>query len=110
MEPDRLDDLCADRIDRVEARHRLLEDHRDLIAADALHLTLADLQEIAAAQLDGPALDRALGVGDEAEDRERRDALAAPALADDAERRAFGDLERDAIDGAEHAPLGAEAR
>ena len=30
----RLDDLEADRVDRVQRGHRLLEDHRDLLAAD----------------------------------------------------------------------------
>ena len=30
---DRLDDLLADPVDRVQRRHRVLEDHRDLVAA-----------------------------------------------------------------------------
>ena len=38
VEQDRLDDLVADGEDRVERGHRLLEDHRDLVAADLPHL------------------------------------------------------------------------
>ena len=33
----RLGDLLADGVDRVEARHRLLEDHGDVVAADLPH-------------------------------------------------------------------------
>ena len=40
--PDGLGDLLADRVHRVQRRHRLLEDHRDLVAADALHLAVAE--------------------------------------------------------------------
>ena len=36
MEPDRLDDLAADGVDRVERGHRLLEDHRDLVARGSI--------------------------------------------------------------------------
>ena len=35
VQPDRLADLVADREDRVQRGHRLLKDHRDLVAADA---------------------------------------------------------------------------
>jgi hypothetical protein len=34
VQPHRLHDLLAHREDRVQARHRLLKDHRDLVAAD----------------------------------------------------------------------------
>ena len=34
VEQDRLDELPADRVHRVQRRHRVLEDHRDLVAAD----------------------------------------------------------------------------
>ena len=42
VEPDRLGDLLADREDRVERGHRLLEDHRDVVAADLRHLVLVE--------------------------------------------------------------------
>ena len=41
---DRLGDLVADREDRVEASHRLLEDHRDLAAANSLILSVDSLR------------------------------------------------------------------
>ncbi|MCM3755429.1 hypothetical protein M3665_26265, partial [Bacillus licheniformis] len=41
VQHDRLADLRADRIQRVERRHRLLEDHRDVRAAQPAHLALA---------------------------------------------------------------------
>src|SRR5882724_2640433 len=34
MNPQRLTDLTADGQHRIEARHRLLEDHRNVVAAD----------------------------------------------------------------------------
>ena len=40
MQRERLGDLPADREHRVERRHRLLEDHRDVVAADVAHLAL----------------------------------------------------------------------
>ena len=44
MEANGLDDLPAHRVDGVEARHRLLEDHRDLVAANFAHLLFGELQ------------------------------------------------------------------
>ena len=40
MLPQRLDDLRADRVDRIERRHRLLEDHRDVVAAHLPQLSI----------------------------------------------------------------------
>src|SRR5690606_902827 len=34
VQPDRLDDLVADRVHRAEGGHRLLKDHRDLAASN----------------------------------------------------------------------------
>jgi hypothetical protein len=55
-----LDDLGTDRVDGVQRRHRLLEDHRDLPAADASHLVRADAGDLLAIQLDA-APDAAVG-------------------------------------------------
>lgn len=41
MPADRFDQLIADRIERIERCHRLLEDHADLAAADLVQLGLA---------------------------------------------------------------------
>ncbi len=41
VQSQRLDDLEPDRVDRVQGRHRLLEDDRDVVAADVAQLTVA---------------------------------------------------------------------
>ena len=41
MQRDGFDDLIADGVDRIQRRHRLLEDHRDVFAAHVPHLPLA---------------------------------------------------------------------
>ena len=51
----RLGDLVAAGEDRVERRHRLLEDHRDLVAADVAHLLSRDLEQVPAAQHHAPS-------------------------------------------------------
>ena len=48
----RLRDLVADREDRIERRHRLLEDQRDLGAAHLAHLALGERQQVAALEAD----------------------------------------------------------
>ena len=44
VQPHRLDELIADRVDRAERRHRLLRDQRDLAAADLPHRLAALVQ------------------------------------------------------------------
>ena len=81
--PDRLDDLVADPVDGVERGHRVLEDHRDPLAA---HLAAARLSlsvdQLLAVELHR-ALDPRVGRAGEADDRLRGDALARAGLADD---------------------------
>ena len=68
--------LIADREDRVERRHRLLEDERDLGAPDVAHLALGQRQQLA--PLEGHrAADDPAGRLNEPHDRQRRDRLAA---------------------------------
>ena len=52
MNTDCLDDLRADRIDRVERAHRLLEDHRDAVAAQRPALAVGEFQDILAVVFD----------------------------------------------------------
>ena len=82
MQRDRFDDLVADGVDGVERGHRLLEDHGDVFAADGAHLPLAQRSRSSAFQEDLPAEDLARRLGNEPEDRQRRDRFPAPALAD----------------------------
>ena len=85
-----LADLRADRVQRIERGHRLLEDHRDLAAADRAQLAVprpaagrAPAKRIAAGRL---------GAVDQAEDRQRGDRLARARFADEGEFLAGGDL------------------
>jgi len=47
-----LDDLEADRVHGVQSRHRLLEDHGDLLAAHRAQLALVEVADLATEQLD----------------------------------------------------------
>jgi hypothetical protein len=98
--PDRLGDLRPDRQGRVQRRHRILEDHRDLAAADVLELALGELGQVAPLVLDGAGDDLRRRLRDQAHDRERRHRLAAARLAHDPERLPLLDREADPVDGA----------
>ena len=100
-------DLPADLVDRVQRGHRVLEDHRDLGPAHALHLGLREPHQVAALVQDLAFEDR-VRVADQLHDRHHRDALARAGLADDAEHVPGLERERDAVDRAHDAVLGAE--
>src|SRR5438445_2612578 len=110
VEPERLDDLLADRVDRAERRHRLLRDQGDLGAADRAELGALRREP---RQIDGRrrvlleqdlAADDAAGRLDDLKDGLHRHALAAPALADGPDDLTGMHVEAHAIDRA-HEPL-----
>ena len=95
VQPQHLDDLVADGVHRRERRHRLLEDHRDLVAAHgadgaALRAQLGEIDRPChpGAVNSHRAGHDAAGRIDDLQDRARRHALARAAFADD--RRACG--------------------
>jgi len=96
------------RVQRVQRGHRLLEDHRDLVAADPLHLGLGERQQVAAAVADAPAGDPARRVRDEAQDGQRGDALAAAGFPHDAQGLATAQVEGEAVHRADRPGRGAE--
>src|SRR5690606_16251576 len=104
----------ADRVDRVERGHRVLEDHSDRVAAHRAHLALAEVEQvlraIAAVKQDLALDDLARRAGDQAHDRRGRHALAATGLADDAQRLPLVDVHRDAVDGVDDAGASEELR
>ena len=102
---DRLDDLLADGVDRIERGHRLLEDHRHLAAAQPAALVGRKPQHVAIAEQHRLGLDLARRARHQAHHRERRHALAAAGLADKADRASAGNAEADAVDGAEQAAI-----
>ncbi len=89
--------LVAQAHRRVERLHRVLVDHGDLVAAQLAQLLAALAQQLLPLELDAAALDVAIGP-QEVDHRPGGRALAAARLADDAERLAAGDLERDVLD------------
>ena len=64
--------------------------------------------EVDAVETDGAADDAAGRIGDEAHEGERRHALAATRLADDGQRLAALERERNAVDGLDQAGAGVE--
>jgi hypothetical protein len=52
MKLNRLDDLFADAMHGVERGHRLLENHRDIVAANLAHVLDGQLRQIAAFEQD----------------------------------------------------------
>ena len=81
MVDERLRDLEADGQHRIEARHRLLEDHGDPVAAHLAHLLLGKVEEVAALEQD-LARDAAVDRRHQPHDRQRGDALARAGFAD----------------------------
>src|SRR5690606_9149431 len=96
-----------DRPVRVQRSHRVLEDHRDRAAADPAQLALGEPEQLAPVQLRGAG--RAAVVREEPEQREHALALPGARLADDAERLAAIEIEREALDGVDVAVGGGEA-
>ena len=79
--------LAADLHRRIEARHRLLVDHRDLGAADRAQFLLRHLAHVPALEPDRSAGDLP-DVGEVAHDAERHGRLAAAGFADEPHRLA----------------------
>jgi len=68
MLPDRLDELVTDGQDRIERGHRVLEDHRDVLAPHPLHLALGQGRQIPAHETN-PTADNPCGrLGQETHD------------------------------------------
>jgi hypothetical protein len=103
VQADRLADLLADAEHRVERGHRLLEDHRQLVAAHVAHRGLVERQQVAAVERDRAADDASRRIRHQAHDRKRGHALAAARFADDGQGLAARKRKGQAVDGLEHA-------
>src|SRR6266699_3354716 len=99
MEADGFADLLADREDRVQRGHRLLKDHRDLVAADVANLFVVELDEVVAVEDDLTRYDAAGRDRKQAQDAEGANAFAATALADDREGFTLVDVVGDTVYG-----------
>ena len=98
VQHEHLGDLPADRRQRIERRHRLLEDHGDALAAQAAPFGRRRVLDLLSVEHDPTAAQRQRPL-EQAHDGERRDALSAARLADQPEGLAAADLERDLLDG-----------
>ena len=113
VQAQRLDDLLADRIDRVQRAHRLLEDHGDLGAAQPLHRARAFLGEVADLAVAGmeqdlAPRDTARGRRDQPHDGEARHRFAGARFADDHQGFAAPHLEGYAGHGLDRAGVAGE--
>ena len=103
----RLGDLPAHRVVRRERRQRVLEDHRDLVAAELLHLLLGGGDEVLPLEEDLALDGGALGVV-QPEHGQVGDGLAGARLTDDAQGLAAFDVEGQPVDRLDDAVLGGE--
>ena len=110
-----LRNLVADREHRIEARHRLLEDHRDVGAAQLAHRASPQLREIDEASIARAkqylaANDAAGRIRYEAHDRKTGHRFAGAGFADDRQRLAWEQRERDVLDRLHDTVVGEEMR
>ena len=110
VQHDRLGDLVADLEHGVEAGHGVLEDHRDVVAAHLAHLVLAERQQVAPLEHDGPLDDLARRVGHQTHDGQGGHRLAGAGLADDADRLVAVEAEAHPVDRLHDTGVGEEVR
>src|SRR5258708_2351073 len=108
MELKGLGELALDSEHRIEARHRILEDHSYVTAADLAQLGFIHLDEVFVLEDDAPVEDLGGRSWQQSEDRERRDALARATFADDAQGFAFVQVKAHAVNGVDVASAGLE--
>ena len=79
------DDLVADAVNRVQAGHRLLKDHCHTVAHNGATVFFRQRQQVHAVKADAAAVDPHCGSTQQAHDRQRCQAFATAALANDAQ-------------------------
>jgi hypothetical protein len=102
-----LTDLLADGVVRRERRQGVLEDHRDLVAAQFLHAGPGGADQLVAVQPD-LATDRGVLRVVQAEHGQVGHRFAGAGLADDAQRGALLHVEGEPVHGVDDAVLGME--
>src|SRR5690606_37644899 len=93
----RFADLLTDRHHRVEAGHRFLEDHGDVVAAQPAGLGRRQLEDVAALKQDAAGCFRGL-LGQQAHGRKRGNALARARFPDHGDGLAAIDVERNPVE------------
>ena len=100
--------LLADLIDRVQGGHRILEDHRDVVTANVLHLFLGHLEDRTAAIANVAALNLSRRHRDKTHDGHGGHGLTGAGLTDDTEGLAAIERVGDTVDSANNAIFGVE--
>jgi len=95
-------DLLFDRVHRIERAHRLLEDHGHIVAAHLTHRGFVGLHQVDAVEFHGPRRMARRGIGQKFQDGQSRHRFAGPGFADDGNRFAPVDIERDLAHGMGH--------
>src|SRR5262249_3162366 len=98
----RFGNLLADRVAWIERRHRLLENHRHLVAAQGAHVGVRKIKQVDAVEADRAGNFGRLG--QQTHNGKRCYALAGTGFADDAQRGAAQELKIDAVDRVRDAP------
>ena len=92
-----LADLSLDRVQRIERGHRLLEDHRDVVAADLAQFLLGGGEQVPSVEQDAAAR-VCRRAGQQLQDGQRGDRFSRPGFADQRDGLARIDVERDPVD------------
>src|SRR5262249_32169228 len=110
VQADDLGDLIADGVNRIERRHRLLEDDGDLLAAEPLHVRRPERHDVPPAP-ENSAVDDAPGRrGNELEHGHRSDGLAAAGFSHQAQLLYALDGKMHAVDRVHRSLVGGEVR
>ena len=107
VQTDRFSHLLADGLGGVQRGHAVLENHRDLVAANAPQLPRGEVEKVTAAEVDGSGGDLA-AVGQHPHDGEASHRLSRTGLADHTEGLAATYLQVQAAHGLEVAALALE--
>src|SRR5258705_9219262 len=92
-----LPDLAFDRMQRIERGHRLLEDDRNVVAADFAHLAFGRIEQFAALEMDRAGGMRRGRIRQELQHRQRADGFSGTGLADQRHALAALDGKRNTI-------------
>ena len=107
MRDNRLDHLRIDPQHRIQRHHRILENHRDAVAAKLSQVLFAQRAKIASLEAQVSRDDATRRI-DEAHDRVAGHRLAGPRFTDQSQHLAARDGEGDVVDRLDHARLGEE--
>src|SRR5450631_1018003 len=86
-------DLGLNRVERIERRHRLLEDNRNVVAANAANLALRQLQQFVPLEANAAGGMRCGWVWQELQDRQRADRFSGTGFSDQRHALTALDLE-----------------